>query len=160
MLGKLSLAVCSRILSHPRYRQARTVLAYCSLPDEVNTRTLLDRMLEDSKRILLPCVISENEMELREYTGPQDLREGAFHILEPVGTLFPADDYAEIDLGLIPGMAFDRQGHRLGRGKGYYDRFLQQAPSIYKIGVCYGFQLMETIPTESHDILMDEVICG
>lgn len=77
--------------------------------------------------------------------------------MEPTGELFT--DYDLIDVAIVPGMAFDREGHRLGRGKGYYDRFLAQLPHIYKIGICFPFQLVDKVPADVHDILMDEVIC-
>ena len=67
-------------------------------------------------------------------------------------------DYDKIDLALVPGMAFDAAGHRLGRGKGYYDRFLGEHPHIYKIGVCFPFQRVAEVPSEAHDVVMDEVI--
>lgn len=96
-------------------------------------------------------------MVLRRYTGKSDLKEGAFGIMEPCGEVFA--DYQAIDLAIIPGMAFDRQGNRLGRGKGYYDRFLPLLlPYIYIIGVCFPFQLLDDIPTEEHDIKMDTVL--
>ena len=97
-------------------------------------------------------------MELRRYTGRQDLQEGAFHIMEPTGTLLPQERYAEIETAVIPGMAFDRAGHRLGRGKGYYDRLLAKMPHIYKIGVCFDFQKVDSIPTEATDITMDTMV--
>ena len=95
-------------------------------------------------------------MELRRYTGPADLALGAYNIMEPTGELF--DDYAAIDLAVIPGVAFDREGNRMGRGKGYYDRLLPKLRSTYKIGICLPFQLVEQIPTDEHDVKMDEVI--
>ena len=96
-------------------------------------------------------------MELRRYSGPADLQRGAFGIFEPTGELFT--DYNTIDVAIIPGMAFDAKGHRLGRGKGYYDRFLAKlSPSTYKIGLCFSWQLVDYVPTDEHDIPMDEVI--
>ncbi len=154
-LGQMSLAVVEKLLAHPRIIASHTILLYCSLPDEVDTRTVLERLCH--KRVLLPKVTGDTTMELRLYTGPQDLEKGAFGIMEPTGTLF--HDYESIDVAVVPGMAFDVQGHRLGRGRGYYDRLLAQMPNIYKIGVCFGFQLLETIPSEDTDISMDEVIC-
>ena len=95
-------------------------------------------------------------MELRRYTGPADLALGAYNIMEPTGELFV--DYASIDLAVIPGVAFDREGNRMGRGKGYYDRLLPKLRSTYKIGICLPFQLVERVPTDEHDVKMDEVI--
>ena len=107
-----------------------TFLTYWPLPDEVDIRPLIDQLV--------------------------DLQEGAFHILEPVGE--PFTDYDQIDVALVPGMAFDAAGHRLGRGKGYYDRFLAAHPHLHKIGVCFPFQRVAEVPSEAHDIIMDEVI--
>ncbi len=139
---------------------------YYSLPDEVYTHAYIDLLVKRGKKVLLPVVVDDKHMILREYTGPQDLKEGAFHIMEPIGKLYPENQYPDIELGIIPGMSFDYRGNRLGRGKGFYDRFLQQAKGMYKIGICFDFQLWEGnhsqpfIPTEETDIQMDEVISG
>lgn len=147
-----------RLLAHQRLKDARTVMLYYSLPDEVYTHTLVDALLASGKRVLLPRVTGEGTMELRCYTGPQSLEQGAYNIMEPVGEVF--SDYAQIDLAVIPGVAFDRQLNRMGRGKGYYDRLLPQLGCAYKIGICFDFQLVESIECEEHDIKMDEVISG
>lgn len=110
-------------------------------------------------RIVLPCVVDDENLELRLYTSAADLEvRGKYSIPEPVGPLF--DDYATIDLALIPGMAFDARGHRLGRGKGYYDRLLAHPAfaRIPKIGVCYDFQLVAEVPSMPHDCPMDTLI--
>ena len=125
-----------------------------NLPDEVNTHDFI-RKWSVQKQILLPVVIG-NELELRRYTGPQDLKKGAYGIEEPVGE--PFTDYASVDLAIIPGVAFDAHGNRLGRGKGYYDRLLPRLPHTYKIGICFPFQLLEEVPTEALDVRMDEVL--
>lgn len=155
-LREQSFPVVMRLLSHPRIKTAKTVMLYYSLPDEVDTHTLVDSLLVSGKQILLPRVTGEGTMELRRYTGPADLAIGAYNIMEPTGELF--DDYAAIDLAVIPGVAFDREGNRMGRGKGYYDRLLPKLRSTYKIGICLPFQFMESIPTDEHDVKMDEVI--
>lgn len=126
------------------------------MPDEVPTQGLLDELVSEGKTVLLPRVISDTEMEVRRYTGKEDLRKGAFGIMEPTGTLFT--DYERIDVAIVPGVAFDRDGHRLGRGKGYYDRFLSKVPLVYKIGVCFPSRLMDKVPADKYDILMDEII--
>lgn len=131
------------------------MLLYHSLPDEPDTHAFI-RQWAGRKRILLPVVVGD-DLELRVYAGDDSLRTGAFHIAEPAGEAFT--DYAAIDLAVIPGVAFDRRGNRLGRGKGYYDRLLPRL-TAYKIGVCFPFQRVESLPAEAHDVRMDEIICG
>lgn len=155
-LGELSFSAIRKLLSHQRLKEARTIMLYYSLPDEVDTHTLADSLLMSRKTILLPRVTGDGTMELRRYTGPCSLTPGAYGIMEPTGSVFA--DYASIDLAVIPGMAFDRHGNRLGRGKGYYDRFLPLIPQAYKIGICFPFQMADSIPTDRHDIKMDEII--
>ena len=138
-----------------RLSKSKTVLAYWPLPDEPDIRPLIDGLLAAGKTVLLPKVIDGESMELRRYTAYGDLREGAFHIMEPIGE--PFTDFAQIDTALIPGVAFDAARRRLGRGRGYYDRFLAAYPNIHKIGICFPFQCVEEVPTQAHDILMDDV---
>ena len=157
-LEELSLSVLSRLNGNEHLQRAETILMYYSLPDEVNTHVYIDQLLGRGKKILLPEVIDGENMVIREYTGKHDLKEGAFHIMEPIGSLFPEERYQEIDLAIIPGMAFDAKRNRLGRGKGYYDRFLQKIPQVYKIGICFPFQLIDKIPTEETDIKMDAIM--
>ncbi len=157
-LEELSLPVLERLYAHPMLQGAHTILLYYSLDDEVNTHQFVDRLLKDGKRIYLPRVINTTDIELREYTGKHDLQEGAFHIMEPTGTLLAEERYGEIETGVIPGMAFDSFGHRIGRGKGYYDRLLAKMPHLYKIGVCFSFQKVESIPVDANDITMDTIL--
>ena len=95
-------------------------------------------------------------MEPRLYTGPSDLAEGLYNLLEPVGPAFA--DLRRIEVVVVPGMSFDDEGHRLGRGRGYYDRFLEQVPEAYTIGVCYHFQRVAHVPTDPYDRAVDEVV--
>lgn len=158
-LGELSFSVISQLQDHQKVRDAHTLLLYYSLPDEVNTHEWIDKLVKEGKTVLLPVVTDKKNMILREYTGKHDLYEGNYHIMEPIGKLFPEERYREIEVGIIPGMSFDEAGDRLGRGKGYYDRFLRKTDfNLYKIGICFGFQKEKKIPSESHDITMDEVI--
>ena len=146
--------ILKRIESHPVFKNAKTVLLYHSLPDEVYTHDFI-RKWYTRKRILLP-VVTENTLELYTYTGPDKLKTGAYGIAEPTEGKFT--NFKEIDLAIIPGMAFDRRGNRLGRGKGYYDRLLPFLAGTYKLGVCFPYQLLESIPTEGFDVRMNEVI--
>lgn len=149
-------AIIHRLKAHPQVHLARTLLIYSALPDEIPTQQLIDDFLREGKTVLLPRVISDTQMELRRYTEATDLQQGAFGIMEPSGELFT--DFGQIDVAIIPGVAFDKEGHRLGRGKGYYDRFLPLLRNTYMIGVCYPSRLLEHIPTDEHDISMDEII--
>lgn len=155
-LRRQSNDLTRRLLRHPRVRDARCLMLYASLPDEVDTVCLIRLLHGVGKRVLLPVVIGPGEMALRTYEGEDHTREGAFHILEPTGDDFTR--YDAIDVAIIPGMAFDPAGNRLGRGKGYYDRFLPKVRLSYKIGVCYGFQMVERVPVGDLDQPMDEVV--
>lgn len=158
--GRLTFSqqICQSIAQHPRWRAAQTILAFYPLPDEPDLRPLLEQY-HRTKRILLP-VVQGDSMVVREYEGQASLREGAFHILEPLGPDLPLPSL-QVDLVLVPGVAFDAAGHRLGRGKGYYDQFFANHPKIaatYKLGIAFPFQIVEEIPTDPHDVQMDEVL--
>ena len=153
-LEELSLPVLARL--RPLLQDAAVVMAYYSLPDEVNTHRLLDELVEEGKTVLLPEVVDDETMVLRRYRSRADLREGAFHIMEPVGELFT--DYRQIDVVLVPGVAFDAEGHRLGRGRGYYDRFLKTVGTVSKIGVCFDFQKVQEVPVGPDDVMVDRVV--
>lgn len=155
-LDELSLHVMSRLLAHPAVAAAKTILMYYSLPDEVNTHDAVNQLVQAGKTVLLPRVTDGENMEIRRYHNAGDLVPGSYGIMEPTGEAYT--NYVDIDVAVVPGMAFDAQGHRLGRGKGYYDRFLPKAAKAYKIGVCFDFQKQETIPTDDNDVTMDYVI--
>lgn len=156
--GDDSAITINKLKKHPNLSCARIILLYCALPDEVQTQRLMDELVRQGKTVLLPKVINNTDMELRRYTSTKDLSLGAYGIMEPTGEHFT--DYASIDVAVIPGMAFDNKGHRLGRGKGYYDRFLSQLTSkTYKIGLCFPWQQVDYVPTDANDIAMDDVIC-
>lgn len=154
-LKEMSVSVCRAIMSGALWQDAGTVLLYHALPDEVDTQLLLEDALLAGKRVLLPRV-NGDDLVLCEYTGPESLSVGAYGILEPDGRSAVRGDIVP-DLAVIPGMAFDRQGHRLGRGKGYYDRLLCNLET-HKMGICFPFQLLGQLPHEEHDVRMDEVV--
>lgn len=155
-LIEASRPLVKRVLSHPRLQCAKTILLYNSLPDEVYTHELIRQLHDEGKTILLPVVISDTEMELRLYKGSKYFDTSSYGILEPTGE--PFTDFSSIDFALIPGMAFDGDRNRLGRGKGYYDRFLPLLTNAYKVGICFPFQFLQSIPTEETDIKVDECI--
>lgn len=153
-LSEMSSSITTRLLTNPLYMRATTILLYHSLPDEVCTHTLISKAYNQGKRVLLPTVVG-SELELHEYTPSAGTHQGSFSIIESDGPLFT--DYPSIDLAIIPGMAFDSEGNRLGRGKGYYDRLL---PRLHcpLIGLCFPFQFVESIPVEPHDRKVDVVL--
>jgi 5-formyltetrahydrofolate cyclo-ligase len=154
-LCELSLPIIDRV--RVLLRHASTIVAYYSLDDEVDTHRLIDELLAAGKTVYLPRVVGDHEMVLCRYTGADSLQKGAFGIMEPVGT--PMSYHEKIDVVLVPGVAFDAQGHRLGRGRGYYDRFLAALPSPRPqlIGVCFDFQKVDGVPTEVCDVSVDVV---
>lgn len=153
-LAEWSSLICTALVRHPRFEHAKTLFLYHALPDEVQTHSFISQWYQH-KKIVLP-VVKDEELELRYYTSPQDLQCSDYGILEPTGPL--VTDWQTIDLTIVPGLAFDHQCNRMGRGKGYYDRTLGKLQHSYNIGVCFDFQLFEMIPTETHDRKMDEVI--
>ncbi len=150
-----SECVCQRIAQMTQWQDANTVMLYNALPDEVDLGSLLCTAWQAGKRVLLP-VVKGDEMVVRLMDEATPFQCGTYGIHEPVGNDFT--DYGQIDLIIVPGMAFDAEGHRLGRGKGYYDRFLPLACNAYKLGVCFPFQFVDAVPVDSHDQQMDGVI--
>ena len=149
-----SLSVWEAVERDEVFQQAETVLAYWSMDDEVYTHDFVKRWA-GSKTLLLPCVKGD-ELELRYFDGEERLQPGeGYAIPEPVGELFA--DWGKIDLILVPGVAFDKFGNRLGRGKGYYDKVLKQTRA-YKLGIAFDFQRVEHVPVEPHDVRMDGVV--
>lgn len=139
------------------FQEARTILMYWSMDDEVFTRDYVCKWAAE-KTVLLPCVKGD-VLELRVFQGMESLEAGeAFGILEPVGYLYT--DYDAIDLIVVPGVAFDKVGNRLGRGRGYYDKILKETRAAKKVGVCFDFQFVEEVPVDEFDVKMDLVVHG
>ena len=151
-----SALIFSRIAALPALQSAEMIALYASLPDEPQTAEIIEQ-LSHSHRIVLPRVAGE-DMDFYPYEA-DNIKRGAFGISEPQSA--DAISPAEVDLIIVPGVAFTRNGKRLGRGKGYYDKYLsKEGFRATKIGVCYNEQLVEEIPDEPHDIIMDDVIFG
>ena len=146
--------VMQLLAADAHFLAAKTVLLYHSLSDEVNTHQFVEEWCT-KKQLLLPVVMGD-DLELRTYHGASELRRGSFGIAEPTGPLFT--DYAKIDFVAVPGMAFDRSGHRLGRGKGFYDRLLPKLTNAYKAGICFPYQVVDEVPVEPTDVTMDSII--
>lgn len=158
-----SAQICQQLLCHPRVADAQTLLLYHPLPDEVDVTPVIAELHRQGKTILLPKVISDTEMQLRRYDGIESLQSGAFGILEPTGPVVSPDVLCSASaVAIVPGMAFDAVGNRLGRGKGYYDRLLAVLASArqrpWLIGVCFCVQMVESVPHDEHDVPVNEII--
>ena len=155
-IQQMSADILAQVERHTHFRSAQTILLFYSLPDEVYTHHFIEKW-HHSKTILLPKVAGD-DITIHPYAGPESVMEGYMHIMEPLTA--PIDDYTGIDLALIPGVAFDNEGNRLGRGKGYYDRLLALPEFLhtYKIGLAFPFQILDSICHDAHDIIMDEII--
>ena len=150
-----SKAIMQQVEQTPEFGNSHTVLLYWSMADEVQTHDFVNKWYKD-KVLLLPCVQGD-DLILRQYTGPECLVAGEqFGIGEPTGPEW--DDLDAIQLIIVPGVAFDNKGNRMGRGRGFYDRMLKSTPNALKIGVAYGFQMLDDIPIEPHDVPMNLVI--
>lgn len=156
-LAFYSEQLAQSLFENYHYQTARNVALFASLPDEPDTTEILAHALNGDKKVWLPAVIDEEYMEIRRYLGVESLVEGAFHILEPMGELLA--DYSELDLILVPEMAFDLSCHRLGRGRGYYDCFLHRCShKTWRIGYCFPFQMLDKVSVEPHDEQVNECI--
>lgn len=147
------------LFSLPPFARARTLLLYASKPDEVPTHALIARLLAAGRRVVLPVANKKDcSLSLSYLSSPDDLAPGPFGVPEPVPLKRIPCPPAEIEAAIIPGLAFDLHGHRLGHGLGYYDRFLPSL-SCPLIGVAYDAQISATaLPHEPHDHPMDFVV--
>jgi 5-formyltetrahydrofolate cyclo-ligase len=152
-----SRAICAAISAHPCFVEGQRVALFSSLPSEPDLSALWER---GERGFCYPRVTQET-MEFVEITKPDDLVPTAWNpwIREPAMTAASIVDPGEIKLILVPGLAFTRTGLRLGRGGGFYDRYLSQLPAqTVKLGVCFEMQIVETLPAEPHDHCLDMIV--
>ena len=160
---ELSREICARFVALPEYVRARTVMYYIDVRSEVRTRHDLPQALTQGKKIVVPWCNDQGELELFHLENMNELAIGMYKILEPAPALrlLPAKQVKaqELDLIMVPGVAFDRTGARMGHGKGYYDKLLQHArPDAPLVALAFECQLFPEIPTAAHDIFMDTII--
>ena len=152
-----SRLVQQAFIASGEFVKARVVAIYAPIHNEVDTAEVMHAALASAKVLLLPAVCNDG-LELRRISGPEELCKGAFGIPEPAAQC-PVHSHGEADLFVIPGIAFDMSGRRIGYGKGYYDRTLHDQEGKGKlVGFCYDFQLLERIAGEPHDVRMDIII--
>lgn len=157
---KKDIKIKKRLYESLLYKNSSLIFIYVSLNNEINTHDIIKESLKNGKRICVPKVISIKEgMEVLEIKDFSELAEcGSYKILEPKNFENKVEP-KEIDLAILPGLAFDNEGGRLGYGGGFYDRFLPKLKNeIPKIALAYDFQVVDSVPKDFHDILVDEVI--
>lgn len=154
-IDQLSADLCQQFLNTDEYRKAKTVYGYLPYNQEVRTWALLEQAVKDGKTVAVPKVYGD-EMRFIILSDLSDVAAGYAGIPEPISDGPVADDPDA--LVLMPGLAFDREGHRIGYGGGFYDRFLECEPNHPTVALCYHFQLLDHLDTEEHDIPVDRVL--
>lgn len=150
-------SVARLVAEQPEYRSAARVALYASLPDELPTGPLFERCRGEGKQVLFPRLVAEG-LEFAAVEDPAMLQTGRFGVPEP-GAARPRVELVAGDLVIVPGVAFDRSGNRLGRGGGSYDRaFPPDLPSPSRFGIAYAFQLVDEVPHGPDDRRVDAVV--
>ncbi len=156
-----SLVILERFFEVPEFQSSKTILFYASFDGEVETFEMMKRAQKFGKKIALPVIeLSGREIRPALVTKlEEDLEEGPYGIKQPRHDRAEFLDLKEIDLCVVPGVAFDKKNHRLGRGKGFYDRFLKNLPrDTPRVGLAFDFQIVDCLPHQDHDIPVSRVI--
>jgi 5-formyltetrahydrofolate cyclo-ligase len=159
---RLSRTIVSALVDLPEFRQAERPVLYVDVRDEVLTWPLITTRLASGSPVILPFC-QDGDLQLCRIDQWTQLAPGAYGILEPIASIRLAGDRhtaaADIDLIVVPGVAFDRRGHRLGHGFGYYDRLLARvSDSTSLVGLAYDCQLFDNVPHEPHDVAVDVIV--
>ena len=150
---KKSLAAEERVIGSRVYKNARVIMLYSPLKSETDTAVIAKAALADGKQVVYPVTDESGRIVPVEVSADTEFKRGGFGIYEPCGDAYEGP----IDLVILPGVAFDREGGRLGFGKGCYDALLADIDA-YKIGLCYEVQLTDELPMEEHDVRMDMIV--
>jgi 5-formyltetrahydrofolate cyclo-ligase len=159
VLGERARATADHLMLSPEVRRAATVAAYVSVSSEPGTGPLLDRLRASGKRVILPLLQADNDLDWAEYAGSEDLRTARRGLLEPSGRPLGPDALATADVVLVPGLAVGRDGTRLGRGGGSYDRALGRVPTgTFVCLLLHSEEVLDAVPSESHDRAVGAVV--
>lgn len=157
-LGEAARATAEHVLALPEVRRAATVAAYVSVSHEPGTGPLLDALTASGRRVLLPVVLPGMDLDWAAYAGPEDLRP-ARGLLEPAGERLGVEAVAGADVVLVPGLAVGRDGTRLGRGAGCYDRALDRLPrDTFTCVVLHRGEVLDAVPAEAHDVAVGAAV--
>ncbi len=160
LLEQKSKLIQSNLFSLPEYKNSSFVMFYISTEREVSTPDAIKTALAANKKVAVPLILkSQNIMVPCEINNLKDLEPGPFGILQPVKEKIKSIPIKLINLIIVPGIAFDKSGNRVGRGKGFYDRFLKSVPAnIPKIAFAFSCQIVEEVPITRNDIAVDKII--
>jgi 5-formyltetrahydrofolate cyclo-ligase len=155
---KKSKEIKEKLFNLKEFKDAETILFYVSYNGEVFTHDMICELFY-KKNIIVPLSNKENHtLTLSHLKSWEELCIGSYNILEPSIEKIRETKIQAIDLIIVPGVAFDEHGGRLGHGKGYYDRLLSESKDIFKIGLCFEFQIFDNIPMDEHDVYMDLIV--
>lgn len=145
--------IMQELVGLPEFRKAKVVAFYLPVNGEVDTMQMIKWAHDEGKEVCVPVVHEGKHMCMVVYDPVDELKGGRYNIPEPVGK----PERHHVDMVVVPGVVFDRRGHRIGMGKGCYDHFLKDRKCV-NLGVCFSFQLVDKIPEEQHDIPMNIII--
>jgi 5-formyltetrahydrofolate cyclo-ligase len=151
-VSEAARAIAEHLVAAPEVRRAATVAAYVSVGTEPGTGPLLEELRALGRRVILPVLMPDNDLDWAVYDGPAELQRAGRGLLEPTGRRLGVDAVATADVVLTPGLAVDRTGMRLGRGGGSYDRALGRVPvGTFTCTVLYDGELLDEVPSARHD---------
>ena len=155
---KASALIVSRLIDNPIYKSAMTIMAYASMPEEIQLNKLFDDAFSHNKILAVPLIIGRGTMRPVFLPSMDDLVVGDFGILTVRQDCRTFVEFNDIDCIIVPGAAFDRKGNRLGLGGGYYDRFLKRAEHASRIALAFDYQIVDDLPVCEYDTKMDVII--
>lgn len=150
--------IITNLIDNPVYKAANIIMAYASMPEEIQLNELFNHAFANDKILAIPLIVGKGTMRPVFLPTVEDLEVGDFGIMTVRQDKRQFVEFEDIDCIIVPGAAFDRQGNRLGLGGGYYDRFLKRAPNPTRIALAFDYQLIESVPNEEHDSKMDIII--
>jgi 5-formyltetrahydrofolate cyclo-ligase len=159
-IDQCSNSICEKLIKQEQYQQADTILFYIAFRNEVDVKTLIEDAWKQEKRVTVPLVNPrDRSMKCMQIKDWQELKTGSYGILEPSDVPERVINPEEISLVVVPGVAFDERGYRLGYGGGYYDRFFaRQGTLCFRIGVAYPEQMVKTVYPEPHDQPLHQIV--
>lgn len=159
---KKSLSIQKKLLSLPQYITANTLMIFCSFESEINTKGVIRYSLDNGKRVVVPKVSLRPKClllsELKDYEKGLEMSP-PYGILEPPWSLMRPVCPAELELVIVPGVVFDREGGRIGYGAGFYDRFFEKVPTnTWRVALAFDLQVVDRVPVEPHDQFIDILV--